>query len=130
MVLALKKIWAWIKSYWYVPLVLIGSFILIYNTKDFDFDKILQKGRESHKKEIEKIKKTEERKRQRKAEIEKKKEKRLIQVEAEIIKNREALDKEKRKKVKKIVNKYHENPEKIAKMLSKKYGYDIVLPRD
>lgn len=126
----LRKIWAYVKAYWYVPLILIGLLVSLKAFKSLDLDKILEKGRKTHEKEVEKINEIEKNKEAKRKEIEKKAQDRVIQIETELLKEQQILKEEHREEVAKIAQKYSDKPEKIAEHLNKKYGYKVILPKE
>jgi len=123
-VIVLKKIWSFIKSYWYVPVLIIVALIL--RDKSGKVKEILEVASESHTKQINAI---------TNAAIEKKKSKKIIEEEyVNAIKKIEENYKEKKKIlskkdksfVKNVIKDWEDHPDQMAERISLKFGIHYV----
>ena len=51
----------------------------------------------------------------------------IEKVEIELKKNSETLDRNKKKRIKEIVEKHSDNPEELAKLVKESFGFEIVV---
>lgn len=124
---SLKKIWTWIKHYWYVPAVIVYTLFLwfVFGKKDKAHEvlKIREKSLEeqinvindSHKEEIEK-----------RDEILKKYNDLVTKMEESFRRDEKELEDDKKKEIKKLVENYYNDPEELAKLIAEKYGFEYV----
>ena len=124
---SLKKIWTWIKHYWYVPAVIVYTLFLwfVFGKKDKAHEvlKIREKSLEeqinvindSHKEEIEK-----------RDEILKKYNDLVTKMEESFRRDEKELEDNKKKEIKKLVENYYNDPEELAKLIAEKYGFEYV----
>jgi flagellar biosynthesis/type III secretory pathway M-ring protein FliF/YscJ len=124
---SLKKIWTWIKHYWYVPAVVLYTLLLwfVFGKKDKAHEvlKIREKSLEdqikiindSHKEEIE-----------LRDEILKKYNDLVTKMEESFKRDEKELEDSKKKEIKKLVENYHNDPEELAKLIAEKYGFEYV----
>ena len=123
----LKKSWVWLKHNWYVPVVVVYTLVLwlLFRRKGAAL-KVLETRNESYKKQmkaIDSIHKEEIDKRNKNLEqyhgI-------LKELEEKYKKDSLELDNKKKKEIKKLVEKYNEKPDELAKLLAEKYGLEYV----
>jgi flagellar biosynthesis/type III secretory pathway M-ring protein FliF/YscJ len=124
---SLKKIWTWIKHYWYVPAVIVYTLFLwfVFGKKDKAHEvlKIREKSLEdqikiindSHKEEIELRDK-----------ILKKYNDLVTKMEESFRRDEKELEDNKKKEIKKLVENYYNDPEELAKLIAEKYGFEYV----
>ena len=122
----LKKAAAWCKKYWQI---LVGAsipvVIWILTQKSDDLDKVFEKSKESHKKELEAIEKSHQ------LEIEKRDiairryQETMSQVEDLYRTNSKELSKSKKKAVEKVIKENKENPDAITQKLAELTGFKI-----
>ena len=123
----LKKAWAWIKSYWFVPviIVLIMLFAFIRGSIKSRLYEVIEKQREAHKKEIDLINSAEKEKQEKKAEVRKKHEEALTKIKEEYNIKLEKLEEDKKKEINEAVEEYRDKPDdlarEIARILSAEY---------
>jgi uncharacterized protein YlxW (UPF0749 family) len=123
-VLALKKIWAFIKSYWYVPVLVVVAILL--RSQSRRASEIIKIAKDSHLKQLKAINDAEKEKAQKKAQIEKEYDEVVARVEKVYREENKALEDHKKKEIKNIVKKYYNNPEEISSRLSKSFGLKYV----
>ena len=120
-VLFWKKVWAWLKHYWYWPviiLLLLFSIITRSTLKDKLFD-LLDKQKENYEKEIEIVKETAKETDEKKTEIFTKHIEEIKRIEKEHDVNLENLEKEKREELVEILEENKEKPDKLAEEIAK-----------
>tara|TARA_R110002153_G_scaffold128404_12_gene276387 strand:- start:734 stop:1129 length:396 start_codon:yes stop_codon:yes gene_type:complete len=124
--IALKKIWSFLKSYWYIPVLIIVA--LVFRSKTNKVEDIIKAADDSHKKQLEAI---------NTAANEKAVQEKKIQIEyndaVDAITNlygiqKKALDKEKLNKIQKITKEYYNDKEKISQEIFNEFGF-IYTPR-
>jgi len=113
---AIKKIWVFIKSYWYVPLLVIVG--LVVGHKNTKLEKLMDAADDSRKKQNDAIDA---------ARIENSAVKAASKVYELQKKN---LDKNKKNKIKKIAKEYYNDKEKISQEISNEFGFTYIPPKD
>ena len=123
----LKKAWVWIKHNWLVPAVLIYTLVLwvMFRRKDTAFT-VLEERNKSYKNQIDVINKSHEEELEKRNKIIEKYNGLIIKIEEKYAADRQELDNKKRKEVKDMVEKYHDDPDALAKLIAEKYGLNYV----
>lgn len=124
----LHKIWTWLKHYWYIPAILVYSIVLavVFRRNSLAAIEILGTTKDSYQKQIDVINTV------HKNEIVKR-DKIISQYNA-VIENLEknyqaevaGLDATKKRRVKELVDSYHDKPEELTKMLGASFGINYV----
>jgi hypothetical protein len=119
-----KKSWAFLKHNWYVPAILVYTLLLwlVFRRKDAAFE-VLKIRNDSYEAQIEAINKAHTEEINKRNEILDKYNKVVNKIEEDHTAETEALDAKKKKEVKKIVEKYYDKPDELAKMLADKYNF-------
>ena len=122
----LKKAWAWCKKYWQI---LVGAsipiIVWILTQKSDDLDKVFEKSKESHKKELEAIEKAHGLEIEKRDVALKRYQETMSQVEDMYRSNSKKLSRTKKKAVEKAIKENNEDPEAITKKLSELTGFKI-----
>ena len=127
----LKKIWTYIKNYWYVPVVVVAGIAVYFVTRNKDnmFFQMFKKALEQNKKDIEKIENNN-------ANAEAERQKAQQDAEAYLEKLKEGyrkkmaeLEDEKKQRAEELLEN-SDDPEKLAKELSKVTGWKYIPPED
>lgn len=127
----LKKIWTYIKNYWYVPVVVVAGIAVYFVTRNKDnmFFQMFKKALEQNKKDIEKIENNN-------ANAEAERQKAQQDAEAYLEKLKEGyrkkmaeLEDEKKRRAEELLEN-SDDPEKLAKELSKVTGWKYIPPED
>ena len=123
-----KKSWIWLKTYWYFPAVFLYTVVLwVFFRKDAATAMgVLEIRSDSYKKQIEVINKNHEAETKKKEELNKVFNETIEKVEAELVKNNEALDRNKKKRIKEIVDKHSDEPKVLAHLVKEAFGFEIV----
>jgi len=117
----------------YIVTILVGiafGFFLFNKKNVVDYENVVQKLRESHKKELDEIQKVREEERKKYEENEKKYKEKMEIIEKEYNETKRAFEEQKVLEVKKIVKAYDGKPDKLAERFSKVMGFKVVLPED
>jgi len=124
----LKRAWAWIKNYWYVPALIIYTLVMwIFLRKpSLQFLEVLSTSKEKYEKHIEIIDKTHEEEIKRRDDNLEKYKTIIASLEKHYENKEEELDEKKKKEVKKIIEKHENNIDALAKEISEKYGLGYV----
>lgn len=127
----LKKAAIWTKNNWYVPILvlLLLVAVLVYAiTKNGIYVgalmDLLEKGRENHRKEVEKLNEIHAKEASEKKRILREYEKNLSLIEKEYSKKNEELDSKKKKELKKLVEDGYNDPEVLSREIAKLYGLE------
>tara|TARA_Y100000592_G_C5451174_1_gene308799 strand:- start:821 stop:1204 length:384 start_codon:yes stop_codon:yes gene_type:complete len=118
--------WEYIKKYWQI---LVGFAIAIITVfafrKKADPAEILENANESHEKEIDAIKKSEELLKNKSEKAEYIYKKALEEIEERHEEGQEALSKNMRKEVKRIIEDHEEDPREITRRISELTGFTV-----
>lgn len=130
LMLTIKKVWLWLKAYWYVPFVAIATlffFIISRDKKIIDWNAILDSIKSSHQKEIENLERSfqfekaaQERALRRARDVER-------QIYEEYERNDRQIDKQKQKRITNIIQKLRNDPQALANELEKETGYHVII---
>jgi len=120
----LAKIWTWLKHNWMAPFIVVYTLFLwiILRRKD-EAEAILEIRSRSYQDQIDAINKTHEDEIKKRDEILKKYYETITRLEEEFAKNNKELDEKKKKSVKEIVEKYYNDPDTLAIMIGKRFGF-------
>ena len=126
--LLVKKSWLWLKTYWYFPAVLLYTLALwVFFKKDNAAAiGVLEIRSDSYKKQIEVINESHEAETKKKEELNKVFAETIEKVEVELEKNNEVLDRNKKKRIKEIVDKHSDDPKVLAHLVKESFGFEIV----
>ena len=121
---ALKKIWVFLKSYWYIPVLIIVA--LVFKSKGNRIAEILKTAQSSHKKQLDAI---------NNAEIEKQKSRQLIdneyenaikEIEDNYTKENKAISERDKKYVKSVIKEWTDDPDQMAERIRMKFGFEYI----
>jgi len=120
----LKKAWLWIKTYWYLPAVLIYTIVLwvLFRRNGAAALEVLKVSKESYEAQIRTMEETHAREIETRDKALAQYEMIIAAIEEEYAANRETLSRDKRKKVKEYIDKYGEDPEELARIIEEKFG--------
>ena len=126
--LFIKKSWLWLKTYWYWPIVLIYTFVLwfFFRKNASAAIGVLEIRSDSYKKQIDVINETHVAEIKKKEELNKVFNETIEKVEVELEKKSETLDKNKKKRIKEIVEKHSAEPKVLAHLVKEAFGFEIV----
>ena len=122
--LALKKVWAWLKHNWYVPAVMVYTLVLwvLFRKKD-KAREVLEVRAESYEKQIEAINKSHDEEIKKRDEILTTYKDIVEQLEKEFENDKKELDTKKKQEIKNIVKEYHGKPDELAALMAGKFGF-------
>ena len=118
--IVLRKIWIFLKTHWYIPIILIMGILL--KSKNNRASKIVEASKESYEKQKAAIENAEKEKEVQKQKIEKEYNDAVASIEAVYKVQNKELEERKKKEIKNIVKKYYNNPEEISSRISKAFG--------
>jgi DNA anti-recombination protein RmuC len=121
----LKKTWAWLKHNWYAPFIILYTIALwvFFRRKDAAY-KVLETRNQSYKEQIEAINKAHDDEIKKRDEVLEKYTETIKKLEKEFAKYNKELNEEKKKSVKEIVEKYYNDPDTLAMMIGKRFGFN------
>tara|TARA_R110000824_G_scaffold400846_1_gene609528 strand:- start:7068 stop:7472 length:405 start_codon:yes stop_codon:yes gene_type:complete len=126
--LFVKKSWLWLKTYWYFPLVIIYTLVmwLVFRKNGLAAFGALEIKSDSYKEQIKVLNNVHEAEKKEKEQLSKVFNETIEKVEIELKKKSENLDRDKKKRVKEIVEKHSDDPERLAQLVKESFGFEIV----
>ena len=121
---ALHKAWVWLKHNWMAPFVVIYTVILwvLFRNKD-KAREVLEVRAQSYRDQIDAINRSHKEEIEKRDEILKKYSETITRLEEEFAKHNKELDEKKKNSVKEIVEKYYNDPDTLAIMIGKRFGF-------
>ena len=120
--IALKKIWSFLKSYWYIPVLVIIA--LVFRSKVGKVEEIIKAADDSHKKQLDAIKVAEADKKKEKEWIDKEYDNAIKKIEEKYSKESKTLDKKEKKFVKSVIKKWTDDPDQMAERITLEFGFE------
>ena len=125
--LTLKKAWTWLKSHWYIPLLLLlvgasGILGILGLSKNKQLEKMLEINKKSYQDQIKAIEDSHAAELKRREEVYNSYISTMKRLEKEHHVNLEGLSSEKKKKLDTMAKKYKGTPDELAKELSEMFG--------
>ena len=126
--LFIRKSWLWLKTYWLFPVALVYTFILwiVFRKDAAAAIGVLEIRSDSYKKQIDVINESHEAEIKKKEELNKVFNETIEKVEVELKKNNETLDRNKKKRIKEIVENHSDDPKALAELVKGAFGFEIV----
>ena len=125
----LLKAWAWIKTHWYVPVLFIIAALLTIFTKGQTVTAILalmDKNRKNYEQRVKVLEESREDEIRRSEEVRIKFDETIRQIERQHDESSSSLDRERRKRVKELVENFHQDPGSLSEALEKEFGFKNV----
>jgi len=125
----LLKAWAWIKTHWYVPVLFIIAALLTILTKGDSVGPILDlmdKSRKNYEDRVRVLEENRENEIRRSELVRTKFDETIRQIERQHNESSSSLDRKKRKRVKEIVESFHQDPRSLSEALEKEFGFKNV----
>ncbi len=125
---ALKKAWLWTKSYWYIPAVLAYTLVLlfVFRRDSQEAGELLGTTIDSYEKQLAVLNKTHQDEIDKRDAALQKYQQVLSDLENKYAEEEKKLSESKKRTLKRIVEKYHDDTEGLAKEISKKFGATYV----
>jgi len=120
--IALKKIWSFLKSYWYIPVLVIVA--LVFRSKTNKVEEIIKAADDSHKKQLDAIEVAEINKKKEKEWIDKEYNNAIKKIEEKYSKENKTLNKKEKKFVKSTIKEWTDDPEQMAERITLKFGFE------
>tara|TARA_R110000824_G_scaffold395911_1_gene597022 strand:- start:31 stop:450 length:420 start_codon:yes stop_codon:yes gene_type:complete len=119
-----KKVWLWLKTYWYIPAVLIYTIALwvLFRRNGAAALDVLRASKESYEAQIKVMEEAHAQEIEARDNALAQYELIIAAIEEEYAANRETLSRDKRKKIKEYIDKYGEDPEELARIIEEKFG--------
>ena len=123
-----KKVWLFLKAYWYAPLLLSWAVIawLLLRNPPASITDVLYTAEKSYREQIEILNKSHETEIQKRDEVLKRYEDTIRQLEREKKQKNEELSAKEKKRVKALAEKYKDDPEAFAREIADKFGFEYV----
>lgn len=122
----LKKVWNWLKHYWWVLIFPVVIFYFVFRgTNVDDIKNVLKITKESHEKEKGVLERIERKKLKEEARVKKIHKKAIKEIEVNHSRDLKVNKAHTRKEMKKIVKRFKNNPEGLAKEFAKEFGLNI-----
>ena len=125
----LLKAWAWIRTHWYVPVLFIIAALLTILTKGDSVGPILDlmdKNRKNYEDRVAVLEENRENEIRRSELVRTKFDETIQQIERQHNESSSSLDRKKRKRVKEIVESFHQDPRSLSEALEKEFGFKNV----
>ena len=125
--LFLKKAWAWLKTHWYFPILLV-LLIITYFSGRARVNKVLkmfETSKESYDKQIDAINKSHEQELKKQEELYSAYMNTIKKLEKDHKANLDSLDEEKKKKLDEMVRKYKGTPKELEQDLGEMFGINV-----
>jgi hypothetical protein len=125
----LLKAWAWTKTHWYVPVLFITAALLTIFTKGDAVNPILDlmdKNRKNYENRVKVLEESRENEIRRSEEVRIKFDETIRQIERQHDESSSSLDRERRKRVKELVENFHQDPGSLSEALEKEFGFKNV----
>ena len=118
-----KKAWVWLKHNWKVPLIILYTLALwlLFRRKDAAF-LVLEERNKSYKAQIDVINQSHKEELEKRNKVIEKYNDLVSQLEDQYAADNKELDEAKKKEIKDIVEKHHDDPNALARMPAEKYG--------
>tara|TARA_R110002051_G_scaffold292306_1_gene357041 strand:+ start:178 stop:576 length:399 start_codon:yes stop_codon:yes gene_type:complete len=120
--IALKKIWSFLKSYWYIPVLIIVA--LVFRSKTNKVEEIIKAADDSHKKQLDAIEVAETNKKKEKEWIDKEYDNAIKKIEEKYSKENKILDKKEKKFVKSVIKEWTDDPDQMAERITLEFGFE------
>ena len=120
--IALKKIWSFLKSYWYIPVLIIVA--LVFRSRTNKVEEIIKAADDSHKKQLDAIEVAETNKKKEKEWIDKEYDNAIKKIEESYSKENKTLDKKEKKFVKSAIKEWSDDPDQMAERITLKFGFE------
>lgn len=123
----LKKAWQLLKVYWKIPVTIITTIIIwrFLNPESVDLSGILENNRKKHQEELSSIRSSYQKQLDISRENNEKLKKILDEIEKKYNEKQEKLEESKKRIIAKLIKKYKDNPQELAKKLSEATGLTI-----
>ena len=118
----IKKIWSFLKSYWYIPVLIIVA--LVFRSKESKIDEIIKAADDSHKKQLDAIEVAELNKKKEKEWIDKEYDNAIKKIEEKYSKENKTLDKKEKRFVKSAIKEWSDDPDQMAERITLEFGFD------
>ena len=125
----LLKAWAWIKTHWYVPVLFIIATLLTILTKGNSVGPILElmdKNRKNYEERVRVLEENRENEIRRSESVRTTFNETIREIERQHSESNNSLDREKRKRIKELVENFHQDPGSLSEALEKEFGFTHV----
>ena len=125
----LLKAWAWTKTHWYVPVLFIIAALLTILTKGDSVGPILDlmdKNRKNYEDRVRVLEENRENEIRRSELVRTKFDETIRQIERQHNESSSSLDRKKRKRVKELVESFHQDPRSLSEALEREFGFKNV----
>ena len=120
----LKKVWAFLKTYWYIPVLIIVAIVL--KSRNNSVEEILEVARDSHKKQLDAIDNAEKEKQKSRQIIDSEYDNAIKKIEEEYAKKNKVLDAHQKNYIKAVIKNWSDDPDQMAERISLKFGFHYV----
>jgi len=125
----LLKAWAWTKSHWYVPALFIIAALLAIFTKGSNVAPIMElmdKSRKNYEERVRVLEENRENEIRRSEEVRTTYNETIREIERQHNESSSSLDREKRKRIKELVESFHQDPGSLNEALEREFGFTNV----
>lgn len=127
--LFLKKAWAWLKTYWYIPLLaswLIIAWLVFRKDNAEDILDVFYEAEQSYKKQIEAIEKAHAEEIKKRDKALSKYQRTIEQLEKELERRRMHLKDAERERIRELSEEFKNKPDEYTKRIAEEFGFEFV----
>ncbi|MDP3987016.1 MAG: hypothetical protein Q8P81_02205 [Nanoarchaeota archaeon] len=127
MLIIMKKIWIWIKTHWYVPLIIVlAIFLGVFMRKENNIAmQLLENSVNSYKQQIAELERLNKEKEKLKEEAEQKYKMTIQKIESEYVKDGQILDEKRKQRIKELMDRYKDNDELLSIAFAQEFGIKL-----
>jgi len=125
----LLKAWAWTKTHWYLPVLFIIAALLTIFAKGSNATPILElmdRNRKNYEERVRVLEENRENEIRRTEEVRTKYNETIREIERSHSESASSLDREKRRRVKELVESFHQDPGSLNEALEREFGFKHV----
>ena len=121
--LTLKKVWAWLKAYWYVPAVLVVGIAIFAFTRNSDIlTRLFKAAKESWERQTGALETAERERKDEEERIEREYRATIARLEERRKESQATISKQEKERIKKYIQQYKDDPTGLTKKLAAEFG--------
>ena len=124
-----KKTWAWLKTYWYIPLLaswLIIAWLIFRKDNAGDILDVFYNAEQSYKKQIEAIDKAHAEEIRKRDRALSKYQRTIEQLEKELERRRMLLKESEKERIRQLSEEFKNKPDEYTKRIAEEFGFEFV----
>lgn len=129
MMTTLKKIWAFLKTHWYIPLILIAmvvTAVLFFGKKNKNLVDMFDAAKLKYEKELDIIEYNQKLKEEEQKKNKERYDRVILEIEKKIKLKRDEINKTHKKKVKELLEKHGDDYDSMVKEMADEFGFEVI----